>query len=127
MKKFEDIKITDLNDAATSASGKGSLLNFHLKLSHAPNAKWYDLFDNNWANYFSMSKRSVSHGYGELVVVCLLDELQDQIDAIKPIIVQTNNQYRALLDEQVKKELKDQADKKLQQDKIAEVKKNLKF
>lgn len=127
MSEFEDIKIVDFDDTATTPSGKGALLNMHLKLSKIPPVDWTNLFEMNWKNYFSMSKREVYCGHGELIVVCLEDELQQQIDALKPIISSTNDQYKSRLLAQQEIAEREEAKKKAQQEKLAEIKKNLTF
>lgn len=93
MTQFKDITITGLNDSRSAPSGRGILVNFVLNLSDHPPADWSSYFEKAWKQSFSMRKRAVTQTGNTLTVECLQDELQGQIDDLKPIIAETNAAY----------------------------------
>lgn len=127
MIEFVDISIVGFDDAATTPSGKGALMNMHLELSRAPDPSWANLFYANWKNYLSMNKRSSSIVHNSIVVVCLEDELQSQIDLLKQIIHSTNSNYKSALAKLKEEADKEEAAKEAQKARLADLKNSLKF
>lgn len=99
IKEFDDIKIVSLDESASGPSGEGALMTMVLRLSGKAPSAWCAYFNAGWkSNFFMMKRRAEANGTS-IVVTCLPDELQDQINHMKPIVAQSNAAYKELLAE----------------------------
>ena len=127
--KFQDIKITGMNDAATRRSDAHSgLFTVVLDLSAIAPSPWANYFNDSWRQHLYMMKRRASVAGAALEIECGLDELEsDHLPELKKIIDETNKAYaRHVADvAQAEDALKKQTRTDKQQ--VADAKKTIKF
>jgi hypothetical protein len=105
--QFTDIKIAELDDAASGPSGEGALLRLVLKLSQSTPSAWSQYFNDVWGQHFYMMKRRASISGDRLEIICMPEELEtDHLPELKKMIAKTNEAYgRYLEEEKGKKEI----------------------
>jgi hypothetical protein len=127
MEFFEDLKIVDFDDSQVQESlRRPSFKRLALVLSSAPPPGWALLLQARYHSMWAVDKRIEVVGR-ILWVDCEPEDLQAVLDALKPMVAQTNTEVRAnmtrLKREQVTRDGVAMADK----ERLARIKKNLKF
>lgn len=128
MAAFTEIKIKELDDAASGPSGQGALMRLVLRLSQSAPGPWSDYFNQAWRQHIYMMKRRASVSGDRLEIVCMPDELQsDHVPELNKVIALTNAAYSAYAAEQnrLRQQATDEA--KRQRDELASLKDSLKF
>ena len=92
---FTDIRIKDLDDAASGPSGQGALVRVVLRLSPSAPTAWANYFNDRWQQQFYMSKRHANVFGDKLEIICMPHELEsDHLPELKKVIAETNDAYR---------------------------------
>lgn len=95
MIEFQDIKIVELNDAASGLANDGPLTSMVLRLSAETPAVWSDMFNEAWQTKAGAMRRTAVSTGDTITCACMPYELQGQISEINKVIAQTNIAYRA--------------------------------
>ncbi|MDQ0323087.1 hypothetical protein QO002_005293 [Pararhizobium capsulatum DSM 1112] len=99
MTDFQDIRIVELDDAASGPSESGPLMNMVLKLSADVPSDWREKFTETWGQGALAMRRAALVQGDTLTSTCMAYELQDQIDQLNEVISATNDIYRGILAE----------------------------
>lgn len=127
MSDFNDVTIVGFDDAATRPSGKGALLDMVLQLSTPASGSWSQIFELAWKQNMSMTKRNARVSGDTIIVTCMPDELQTQIDDLKGVVQKVNEKYRQLLDQSERIRAAQNTKAEHDRQKLQELKGNLKF
>ena len=96
MTDFQDIRIIELDDAASEPAESGPLMNMVLRLSQDVPVDWREKFTETWnQGALAMRRQAVVQG-DTLTSTCMAYELQEQIDQLNEVISATNDSYRAI-------------------------------
>jgi hypothetical protein len=96
MADFQDIRITELDDAASGHAESGSLMNMVLKLSDDVPADWREKVNEAWKQgALAMRRKAVVEG-NTLTSTGMTYDLQGQIDQLNEVIPTTNESYRLI-------------------------------
>ncbi|MBH5399020.1 hypothetical protein HZZ13_14735 [Bradyrhizobium sp. CNPSo 4010] len=125
---WTDIKIVELDEAATGPSGQGALVRIVLKLSQSAPSEWAEYFNNAWSQHIYMMKRRASVSGRTLEIVCMPNELEeDHLPELKKIIAETNQAYGAYANEQTRRRQEQEEIAQRQKDELAQLKGRLKL
>jgi len=125
---FTDIKIKELDDAASGPSGQGALMRLVLRLSESAPGPWSQYFNQAWQQHIYMMKRRASVSGDRLEITCMPDELQsDHLPELSKVIAQTNAAYGAHAAEQSRLRQQAADEAKRQKDELSSLKGKLKF
>lgn len=94
MTEFQDIKIVELNDAASGLANEGPLTSMVLRLSAEAPAGWSTMFNEAWKMKTGMMKRKAISEGAAITCTCMPYELQGQIFEFNKVIDETNIAYR---------------------------------
>ena len=126
--KFTDIKIVEMDDAASGPSGEGALVRVVLKLSQNAPGAWSQYFNEAWRQHIYMMKRKASASGDHLEIVCMPDELEkDHIPELNKIISDTNKAYQNYADAQSREKEIEMENARRQKEELASLKGRLKF
>jgi hypothetical protein len=127
-KTFTDIKIKELDDAASGPSGQGALVRLVLRLSHSAPARWAAYFNERWQQAIYMSKRHARVFGDKLEITCMPYELErDHLPELNKVIAETNEAYRGYFAKQEReRDLQEEAEKRQKQE-LSDLKGRLKF
>jgi hypothetical protein len=125
--EFQDIKITGFDEASSGPSGEGTLMRMVLRLSDKAPLSWCDYFDAGWKSHHYMMKRRATAHQDSITVICLPDELQGQINELKPIVAQCNTAYREMLAAHEAQQAAARRDAQARRDALANLKGTLDF
>ncbi len=96
MTDFHDIKIVELDAAASGPAESGPLMDMVLSLSSDVPSEWREKFTEMWSQgALAMRRQAVVQG-DTLTSTCMAYELQDQIDQLNEVISATNDTYRVI-------------------------------
>jgi hypothetical protein len=128
-KKFEDITITGMDDAASHKPDHSSVLyNIVLNLSRVAPYEWIDYFNGRWQQHIYMKKRDANVSRDKLTIYCIPEELQlDHLPELKKIIKETNKSYSQYLASQSIEAQRKKQEKNAEKLALNSLKKNLKF
>lgn len=125
---FKDIKIMELDDAASGPSGERALMRLVLRLSHSAPAPWSEYFNQAWQQHIYMMKRRATVSGDRLAIICMPDELQsDHLPELNKVIAKTNAAYGVYAAEQSRLQQQAVDEAKRQKDELASLKGKLKF
>lgn len=125
---FTDIKIKELDDAASGPAGQGALMRLVLRLSESAPGPWSRYFNQAWQQHIYLMKRRASVSDDRLEIICMLDELQSKhLPELNKVIAQTNVAYGVYAAEQSRLRQQAADDAKRQKDELASLKGKLKF
>ncbi|SEI18066.1 hypothetical protein SAMN05216228_103712 [Rhizobium tibeticum] len=97
MTEFQDIRIVELNDAASGLSNEGPLTSMVLRLSADAPDPWSTTFNEAWQSHGGMMKRKAMATRDSITSLCMPYELQGQILELNKVIDETNTSYRSML------------------------------
>jgi hypothetical protein len=96
MTAFHDIKITELDDAASGLAESGPLMNMVFQRKHLSIGVSYSTTAGRRA--LSLRRKAIV-GDRTLTSICMAYELQGQIDQLNEVISATNRSYRLITEE----------------------------
>jgi len=127
-KEFTDIKIVEMDDAASRPSGEGALIRIVLKLSQDTPPAWSQYFNHAWSQHIYMMKRRASVAGDRLDIVCVPGELQsDHIPELNKIIAETNEAYRKFAVAKMREREVEAENERRRKEELSDLKRNLKF
>ncbi|CAN7736490.1 hypothetical protein [Rhizobium sp. LjRoot258] len=97
MTEFQDIRIVELNDAASGLSNEGPLTSMVLRLSADAPDPWSATFNEAWQSHRGMMKRKATATRASITSLCMPYELQGQILELSKVVAETNTSYRSML------------------------------
>jgi hypothetical protein len=97
MTLFQDIRIVELDDAASGSAEYGPLMNMALKLSTDVLGDWREKFTETSSLGGLAMRRQADVQVDTPTSTCMAYELQDQIDQLNDVISATNGAYRVLV------------------------------
>ncbi len=91
MVDFQDIRIVELDDAASGPAESGPLMDMVLKLSDNVPGDWREKFTERWSQCALAMRRQAVVQRNTLTSTCMAYGLQDQIDRLNDVISATND------------------------------------
>lgn len=125
---FEDIKIKEFDNKASSPSGEGALMRLVLRLSRSVPPQWSEYFNAAWRQHVYMMKRKAWVDGGRLEIICMPDELEgDHLPELQKIIAETNDAYRSYVASSNRRQAQAEEQAKQQREQLSKLKDRLKF